>query len=97
MAKRVKRKHAKQTKLTPVQIFTNYWSLNNYIYLGIGLVVIIIGYLLMAQGPWDNPLSLSASPIVLLFAYLVVIPFAILYSKKKEKTEQEDVPREDKG
>lgn len=63
--------------------FKNYWNKNNYLLLGIGIGIIIIGFILMAQSPWDNPLSLSVSPIVLLLAYIVIFPLSILYKKKK--------------
>jgi hypothetical protein len=48
-----------------------------------GLVVCVIGYLLMSVGPWDNPISRSVAPLVLLLAYLVIFPMAIL--KKSDK------------
>jgi len=63
--------------------FKNYWDKNNYILFGLGIGIIIIGFLLMSQGPWDNPLSLSVSPIVLLVAYIIIFPLSILYKKKK--------------
>jgi Protein of unknown function (DUF3098) len=66
--------------------FKNYWDKSNYILLGIGMGIIVLGFILMAQDPWDNPLSLSVSPLVLLFAYLIVFPLSILYKKKKSST-----------
>ena len=72
----------KKTTKTVASPFKNYWSKENYYLLGIGFLTIIIGFFLMAQGPWDNPLSLSVSPVVLLFAYLVIFPLSILYKKK---------------
>jgi hypothetical protein len=50
-----------------------------------GLVIIVIGYLLMSVGPWDNPISRSLAPVVLLVAYIVVIPLAILWKGSKAK------------
>lgn len=47
----------------------------------LGLVVITIGFILLSIGPWDNPLSLSVAPIVLLVGYLVVFPLAIFLRK----------------
>lgn len=72
--------------------FKNYWNKNNYILFGIGIGIIIIGFLLMAQGPWDNPLSLSISPVVLLIAYVIVFPLSILYKKKSSSVN--NVPSE---
>ncbi len=49
-----------------------------------GLVVCIIGYLLLSVGPWDNPISRTVAPLVLLLAYLVIFPIAILKGSKKK-------------
>lgn len=67
--------------------FKNYWSKKNQLFFGIGLVVTILGFVLMNQYPWDNPLSLTYSAIVLLIAYIIIFPIAILY-KDKKKAEQ---------
>ncbi len=60
------------------------WSLSkmNYIILGIGLLVITLGYVFMAQGPHDSFMSLSVSPILLLLGYVVIIPLALIYGVK---------------
>ncbi len=53
-----------------------------------GIVVLIIGYILLAQGPCDNPLSLNVAPFFLIAGYCVIIPLAIIIgddNKKKEK------------
>ena len=63
--------------------FKNYWTKNNYFILIAGLVILFLGYFLLNQGPWDNPLSLSVSPVILLIAYIIIFPLAILYKKKK--------------
>jgi len=70
--------------------FKNYWSKNNYFILIAGLAVLLLGYFFLNQGPWDNPLSLTLAPIVLLIAYLVVFPLAIYYKKKPKNNENED-------
>lgn len=49
-----------------------------------GLAVLIIGYILLSIGPWENPLSRSAAPLVLLIGYLVLFPLAIMIKPKKE-------------
>ncbi len=69
-----------------VSPFKNYWVKENYVLFGVGISIVIIGFLLMSQGPWDNPLSLTVSPLVLLVAYLFVFPLSILYKSKKRKT-----------
>ncbi len=76
------KKSATQKKESP---FNNYWTKKNYQILGAGIVLLILGFFLMTRGPWDNPLSLTFSPIVLVIAYFVVIPFSIFYTGKKKK------------
>ncbi len=49
----------------------------------VGLVLIILGYILMAQPPADGFLSLHLAPVVLIIAYLIVIPVAIMVKAKK--------------
>lgn len=67
--------------------FKNYWDKNNYIIFFVGFAVLLLGNVLMSQGPWDNPVSLTVAPLVMLIAYLVIFPVAILYSRKKETNE----------
>lgn len=86
MAK-VKKKHRKPIKKQVESPFKNYWQKTNYTLLGAGLGVLILGFFLMSFGPWDNPISLTLSPLVLLIAYLVIFPLSILYKKKNNKSE----------
>ena len=44
----------------------------NYILFGVAAVIIVAGYIALAQG------SITLAPILLLLGYLVVIPWAIL-------------------
>ena len=74
--------------------FKNYWLKSNYMLLGAGLAVLILGFFLMSFGPWDNPISLSISPIVLLVAYLVIFPLSILYKKKNKQGDNSDAVSE---
>jgi len=63
--------------------------------LGIGIIVILVGFGLMAtgitkeaavaNGTWNNPLAVSVAPILLLIGYCVIIPYGILkYFKGNE-------------
>lgn len=54
--------------------------------IGIGVAVIIAGFLMLAASiysSWDNPLSVSVAPVVLVLGYCVLIPIGILIRKKK--------------
>ena len=54
--------------------------------LAVGLLLLVIGYVLMSQPPVNSFMSLTLSPLVLMFSYLVVIPYAIMYKPKKKET-----------
>ncbi|MBI5058209.1 hypothetical protein HZB60_00340 [candidate division KSB1 bacterium] len=50
----------------------------NYLWLGIGLAVLLVGYVCLAQPPADGFLSLTLAPILLTTAYVVIFPYAIM-------------------
>ena len=62
------------------KIFTS-WDFNrkNYLLFCIGLVVILIGYLLMAFGDTTSFQSVKLSPILLIVGYCIIIPISIIY------------------
>jgi len=53
----------------------------NYVLFGVGVFVIIVGYLIMYSGEVDSFQSLVISPLLLLAGYLVIIPLALLSKK----------------
>jgi hypothetical protein len=55
----------------------------NFIILGIGLAVIIVGYLAMIGAPVEGFLPLVLSPILLVAGYCVIIPLGIMYRKNR--------------
>ena len=74
------------------------WTTPNFIGVGIGIVVIVIGYLLMktaiAADPihdksiWNNANSTSIAPIVLTVGYCIIMPIAIFWRKKNPSEEE---------
>lgn len=86
-------RHSKKAK-------SNNWQFplgkKNLIYIGIGLAVIIVGYLLMAtgiteqpaivNGKWDNPFAISIAPFIIVIGYCIIIPYAIMKVFKKDKS-----------
>ncbi len=56
----------------------------NIVLIGIGILLLVIGFICLATGPADNPISLSVAPIILTIAYVVVIPLGILFNSKNE-------------
>ena len=67
------------------------WSFSNtnYVLFGIGLMMIILGYLVMNQGPEgvDSFESVTLAPIMLFIGYIIFIPAALLYRDKQPETE----------
>ena len=59
----------------------------NYRLFGIGLAIIVLGYIALSRGPWDSFWSLTLAPILLVVGYCVIIPVAILYRNKTKKEE----------
>jgi len=57
----------------------------NILLVSFGILLLVIGFVCLAQGPANNPISLTVAPIVLVFAYLVVIPIGILWSGKGQE------------
>lgn len=56
----------------------------NYIIIGIGLVVIIAGYIALSVQSVDGFVPLTLAPILLVLGYCVIIPLGILYRKKSK-------------
>ena len=54
---------------------------NRWIFAGGGLAI-ILGYILLSQGPASNPASLTWAPIFLVAGYCVIIPIALLRRQK---------------
>ncbi len=59
----------------------------NYQILSAGILCIILGYIALAQDPWNGTMPLVVAPILLVLGYCVVIPAGILF-RKKTKTEE---------
>jgi hypothetical protein len=53
----------------------------NFYIIGAGLVVILIGYLALANGPIEGFMPLVLAPTLLVLGYCVIIPLGILWKK----------------
>jgi uncharacterized membrane protein HdeD (DUF308 family) len=69
----------KSTNVESIQIGKK----NMYLFL-IGLLTIVIAFIFMAQPPVDGFLSRTLAPVLLVIAYLVIIPAAIFIKDKKQ-------------
>ena len=72
------------------QLFES-WSLSkiNYILFGIGLTLIILGYILMGKGEVYSFQSLTLAPIMLFIGYIIVIPASLIYRDKNSLEAEE--------
>jgi len=59
----------------------NLFSKTNLILLGVGVLVIVLGFVAMKMGDTMSFQALSIAPILLIIGYVVLIPVAILYRK----------------
>lgn len=67
----------------------------NYMIIGAGILIIILGYFFMSENSVDGFLPTVVAPILLIFGYCVVVPLGILYNDKGVKeTEVEEVKAE---
>jgi hypothetical protein len=57
----------------------------NYKLFAVSFALLVLGYILLGQGPVTNPLSLSVAPVILVAVYLVLLPIAIIAKGKDEK------------
>lgn len=63
----------------------------NYMIIGAGIALIILGYIFMSENSVDGFLPTVVAPILLIVGYCVVVPFGILY---KDKGVNENVTEE---
>ena len=71
----------KKKKFKPIKVGLPFSS-RNYILLGVGLAVIILGFISLAQGPVNSFWSRTLAPILMVIGYCVLIPIGILLRNK---------------
>ena len=64
------------------------FTTTNYILFGIGLALIIVGYLVMATGEVNSFQSLTLAPIMLFIGYIIFLPAALIYREKSPEVEE---------
>ena len=79
---------AKKTKKADKGRFEWPFGTRNYLIFGIGILVIIVGYITLAAG------SITLAPILLVLGYCVLIPISIIVRGKKEALPADDVKAE---
>ena len=78
MAKAVKSKQVRRTKQDGILPLEK----ENFVILGIGLLVIVLGYVALSGNSVEGFMPLTVAPVLLLLGYCVFIPFGIMYRKK---------------
>jgi hypothetical protein len=58
--------------------------------LGLSVVLLIIGYILLGQGPVYNHLSWSMAPIILVGVYCILLPLTIMVRGKDESDDKKE-------
>ncbi|MFZ1978086.1 MAG: DUF3098 domain-containing protein [Bacteroidota bacterium] len=79
----------RQSPKKKIQLFSLPFTKINYQILAGGIFSIILGYIALAQEPWDGTMPLVVAPILLVLGYCVIIPIGILF-RRKDKSEKLD-------
>lgn len=90
----------KSKKSAPISHIHIALTKKNYVIIGFGILLIIIGYILMAANSVDGFLPTVIAPILLVAGYCVVIPIGILIKDKsitEEVTDFTKVVQSDKS
>jgi O-antigen/teichoic acid export membrane protein len=88
------KRNIKEVKKAVVH-FRDYWTTQNYVVLLIAIGFLIVGFILMSFGPWDNKISLSVAPVVLLIGYVILIPLSIFFKMPKWFKKENNVSGKD--
>jgi hypothetical protein len=66
-----------------------FFSQINFKLIGLSIALLVLAYVLLAQGPVDNPLSLTYAPILLVVVYCGLLPLSILVGSKSKTDKSE--------
>jgi hypothetical protein len=66
----------------------------NYYVIAVGIGLVVLGFIAMAEGSVEGTLPLVVAPILLVIGYCVILPIGILYKRKEQQPETPAVPRE---
>lgn len=81
MAKPIKSKKPQRKEITfPL-------DRSNIMIIGAGILLLIIGYIFMAENSVDGFLPTTVAPILLVLGYCVVIPYGIIRKPKQRREE----------
>jgi drug/metabolite transporter (DMT)-like permease len=90
MAKVIKGKQVKRGKIDDIFPLERI----NYYIIGVGLIIIVLGYIALSGDQVEGFMPLYVAPILLVLGYCVVIPIGIMYRKREKKEETVEMPTE---
>jgi len=73
----------KQSPKKKIQLLSLPFTKINYQILAGGILSIVLGYIALAQEPWDGNMPLVVAPILLVLGYCIIIPIGILFRRKE--------------
>lgn len=59
----------------------NMANRKNILLIALGTLMLIVGFIFLGTGPVDGSTSMTLAPVVLVVAYLIVIPLGILWNR----------------
>ncbi len=87
MQTKAKSKKQQTSKFSKKKEFSFPLERENFIIIGLGVLLLVIGYILMSQNSVDGFMPTVVAPILLVAGYCVVIPYGILKKPKSEIAE----------
>jgi uncharacterized membrane protein len=66
------------------------FTARNIKFIAICLGLLVVGFVLLGQGPVENPLSKSVAPVILVAVYCVLLPMAIMTRAKESSGEEQE-------
>ena len=87
MQPKTKGKKLQSSKAKQKREFSFPLEKENFMIVGLGIALLIVGYILMSQNSVDGFMPTVVSPILLIAGYCVVIPYGILKRPKSEIAE----------
>jgi len=69
----------------------SFFGKKNFLGMGIAVALLILGFLLLGRKPATDKVALNVAPFVLVFAYLVVLPWSIWKDGSKGRDGREGV------
>mgnify|MGYP001328589126 FL=1 len=86
MQPKAKSKKLQSSKTKQKREFSFPLEKENFMIIGVGIAMLLIGYFLMSQNSVDGFMPTVVSPLLLIAGYCVVIPYGIMKKPKSEIT-----------